>query len=72
MEQLTKRQQEVYACIKKYIEKKGFPPTVREIGEKTGLSSSSSVHRHLTILENKGYIEKGKEKARALVLNKRG
>ena len=45
---------EIYAYIKEFLRKKGYPPSVREIGEKVGLSSSSTVHSYLHMLESDG------------------
>ncbi|WP_039944438.1 LexA family protein [Thermicanus aegyptius] len=53
---LTAKQQEVLLAIQTYIEKHNYPPTVREIGEMVGLSSSSTVHGHLERLKKKGII----------------
>src|SRR3984957_17905207 len=44
---LTKRQQEIFDFIKRYSEKYGYPPTVRDIGKAVGLASPSTVHAHL-------------------------
>ncbi len=48
MRELTKRQSEIYNYIKQVVQMKGYPPSVREIGEAVGLASSSTVHGHLT------------------------
>lgn len=66
MEDLTQRQQEILDIIKKEIAKKGYPPSVREIGEAVGLTSSSTVHNHLNTLEQKGYIRRDPTKPRAI------
>lgn len=63
---LTKRQQEILDYIRGEIHRRGFPPSVREIGEAVGLSSSSTVHSHLAALEAKGYIRRDPSKPRAL------
>ncbi|MGE5415997.1 MAG: LexA family protein, partial [Acidobacteriota bacterium] len=55
---LTVRQREILDYIKSQLRARGFPPSVREIGQATGLSSSSTVHMHLTQLEEKGYIKR--------------
>lgn len=68
MDTLTKRQEEVLAYIKEYIVSKGYPPTVREIGEALGLSSPATIHSHLQNLEEKGYIRKNDFKNRAIEL----
>ena len=53
---LTPRQQRVLATIKDAIEQKGYPPSMREIGQAVGLTSSSSVAHQLRVLEEKGYL----------------
>ena len=53
MRELTKRQSEIYDYIKHIVQTKGYPPSVREIGEAVGLASSSTVHGHLSRLEEK-------------------
>lgn len=63
---LTKRQQQILDFILTEIHKKGYPPSVREIGKAIGLSSSSTVHSHLAALEKKGYIRRDPSKPRAL------
>ncbi len=63
---LTPRQEQILIFIKKQISQKGYPPTVREIGEAVGLSSSSTVHSHLAKLEQKGFIRRSSSKTRAI------
>lgn len=63
---LTERQRQVLQFIKEEIHKRGYPPSVREIGEAIGLSSSSTVHGHLARLEEKGYIRRDPTKPRAI------
>lgn len=63
---LSPRQKDILEIIKKEITLKGYPPSVREIGEAVGLTSSSTVHNHLTILEQKGYIRRDPTKPRAI------
>ena len=63
---LSKRQGEILKYIKSCIIKKGYPPSVREIGAAVGLSSSSSVHYNLEALEKKGYIRKSPNKSRTI------
>lgn len=65
-EGLTDRQQQILDYIKEQIRQKGYPPSVREIGESVGLSSSSTVHGHLARLEEKGYIRRDPTKPRAI------
>lgn len=52
--------------IKAEVKKKGYPPSVREIGEAVGLASSSTVHGHLARLESKGFIRRDPTKPRAI------
>lgn len=63
---LSDRQIAILNFIKKELLKKGYPPSVREIGEAVGLSSSSTVHGHLAQLEDKGYIRRDPTKPRAI------
>lgn len=65
-EALTERQRQVLQFIKDEIRAKGYPPSVREIGEAIGLSSSSTVHGHLARLEEKGFIKRDPTKPRAI------
>ena len=65
-EGLTDRQQQILDYIKEQIRQKGYPPSVREIGESVGLSSSSTVHGHLARLEEKGFIRRDPTKPRAI------
>ena len=64
--ELTKRQQEILDYIRGEVHRHGYPPSVREIGEAVGLSSSSTVHSHLAALEAKGFIRRDPSKPRAL------
>lgn len=66
MVDLTKRQREIFDFIGKYTDKMGYPPTVREIGEAVGLTSSSTVHVHLANLEKAGVLRRDPSKPRAL------
>jgi repressor LexA len=63
---LTPRQQKVLAHIKEAIEKRGYPPSMREIGEAVGLTSSSSVAHQLRVLEEKGFLKRDPNRPRAL------
>ena len=65
---LTKRQKEIFDFIRKYAEKTGYPPTVREIGKAVGLHSSSTVHAHLANLEKIGLLRRDPTKPRAIEL----
>jgi repressor LexA len=66
MTKLSKRQQDILDFIKSEVRKKGYPPSVREIGEAVGLASSSTVHGHLARLESKGLIRRDPTKPRAI------
>lgn len=66
MKELTKRQQEIYEYLQHIVSTKGYPPSVREIGEAVSLASSSTVHGHLSRLEEKGYIKRDPTKPRAI------
>lgn len=63
---LSKRQQDILEFIKSEVKLKGYPPSVREIGEAVGLASSSTVHGHLARLESKGLIRRDPTKPRAI------
>jgi len=65
---LTKRQKEIFDFIRKYADKTGYPPTVREIGKAVGLHSSSTVHAHLANLEKIGLLRRDPSKPRAIEL----
>ncbi|EMI09240.1 transcriptional repressor LexA [Anoxybacillus gonensis] len=66
MAKLSKRQQQILDFIKQEVRTKGYPPSVREIGEAVGLASSSTVHGHLARLESKGFIRRDPTKPRAI------
>lgn len=68
MEKITAKQNRVLDALKKYLAKKGYPPTVRELCELTNLSSTATVQVHLDHLENKGYIKRDKVKNRTIEL----
>lgn len=63
---LSKKQFEVLKFIKNEINKKGYPPSVREICDAVQLKSTSTVHGHLERLEKKGYIRRDPTKPRAI------
>lgn len=63
---ISTKQQQILDYIKEEILAKGYPPTVREICEKVGLRSTSSVHSHLNTLEENGYIRRDPTKPRAI------
>lgn len=64
--ELTDRQGEILDFIKRYLADNGYPPTVRDIGQAVGLTSSSTVHAHLANLEKAGAIRRDPTKPRAL------
>jgi repressor LexA len=69
--QLTKRQQEILRVVQDHIARHGYPPTVREIGDAVGLTSSSTVHAHLQALESRGALKRDPTKPRAIDLRER-
>jgi len=66
MDGLTQRQKQVLRGIHEIAQELGYPPTVREIGQRLGLSSSCTVQRHLDALERKGFIRRNRTKARSV------
>lgn len=66
MSKISNRQQAILEFIKNEVREKGYPPSVREIGEAVGLASSSTVHGHLERLEKKGMIRRDPTKPRAI------
>jgi repressor LexA len=70
--ELTGRQQEIWAFLVEYVDRHGYPPTVREIGEAVGLASPSRVHAHLANVERAGLLRRDPTKPRALELTGRG
>jgi repressor LexA len=65
---LTRRQKEILDFLERHIEKRGYAPTIEEIGEHFGLSSLATVHKHLTNLQEKGVIKRAWNRSRALEL----
>jgi repressor LexA len=66
VEGLTERQRETLQLIAEMVDQRGYPPSVREIGEALGLASSSTVHSHLQALQRKGYLRIDPTKPRAI------
>ncbi|MBO4852002.1 MAG: transcriptional repressor LexA [Schwartzia sp.] len=64
----SERCTEIYAYIRDFLLEKGYPPSVREIGTAVGLSSSSTVHAYLHMLESRGKIHRDPTKPRAIEL----
>ncbi|MEY2965319.1 MAG: transcriptional repressor LexA [Candidatus Nanopelagicales bacterium] len=67
-EGLTARQRDILAVIRSAVEERGYPPSVREIGEAVGLTSPSSVAHQLGVLEKKGLLRRDANRPRALVV----
>lgn len=67
---ITPRQQRILDVIAETVRERGYPPTVREIGEAVGLTSSSSVHAQLANLERMGLLHKDPTKPRAMTLDR--
>jgi repressor LexA len=65
---LTPRQRLVLDTIRESVERRGYPPSVREIGEVVGLVSPSSVHYQLKVLEEKGFLRRDPNRPRAVVV----
>jgi len=72
MQGLTARQEQTLDFIRKSIEERGYPPTLREIGEYMGIRSTNGVNDHLRALERKGYLRREDMKSRALKLVSNG
>ncbi|MFZ4585748.1 MAG: transcriptional repressor LexA [Acidimicrobiia bacterium] len=66
MTDLTARQRQVLEYVDGEVRRRGYPPSVREIGEAVGLSSTSTVHAHLAALQDKGYLVRDPTKPRAI------
>jgi len=64
--QLTDRQREILEVIEAHMRARGYPPSVREIGEAVGLTSTSTVHAHLASLQRMGYLYRDPSKPRAI------
>ena len=62
----TERQSAILEVIRTFTSEHGYPPSVREIGELVGLSSSSTIHAHLKTLERRGFISRDPSKPRAM------
>jgi repressor LexA len=66
MPSLTSRQREILDVIERSMRERGYPPSVREIGEAVGLTSPSTVHNHLSTLQRLGYLKRDPTKPRAI------
>jgi repressor LexA len=69
MDQLTKRQAEIFVLLRKFVRERGYPPTVRELVSLTGRKSTAGVQKLLNALERKGYIKKAPGRSRGIVLS---
>ena len=65
-DKLSKRQVAIYDYICSYTKERGYPPSVREIGAAVGLASPSTVHMHLKVLQERGYIKRDSKKPRTI------
>ena len=65
-DRLSKRQMAIYDFICSYTRDRGYPPSVREIGAAVGLASPSTVHMHLKVLQERGYIKRDSKKPRTI------
>lgn len=70
--QLTARQQQILDFILATVDDRGYPPSVREIGDAVGLNSPSTVHSHLSALVKAGYVRRDPSKPRAIEVLDRG
>jgi len=64
--ELSGKRREILEFIAAQLRERGYPPSVREIGEAVGLTSSSTVHTHLTTLQKQGYLRRDPTKPRAI------
>ncbi len=63
---LSIKRKQILDCISEAVRERGYPPSVREIGESVGLTSSSTVHAHLAVLQREGYLRRDPTKPRAI------
>ncbi|MHB1598172.1 MAG: transcriptional repressor LexA [Acidimicrobiales bacterium] len=66
---LTGKRRQILEFISDQIRSRGYPPSVREIGEAVGLTSSSTVHTHLQVLQRQGYLRRDPSKPRAIAVS---
>ncbi len=66
--ELTRRERQILDFVRQFVEARGYPPSVREIGAAVGLRSTSTVHAYLSGLEEKGYLRRDPAKPRAIEL----
>lgn len=65
-DRLTERQNQVYEFLRDSIRRNGKPPTIKEVGQSLGISSTNGVHKMLVVLETKGYITRTPHEARGI------
>src|SRR6266481_8589626 len=65
---LSERQKNIIKFIEDYVDERGYPPSIREIGDRVGISSTSVVDYNLRVLERDGYIRRDREVSRGLEL----
>src|SRR3954464_8912527 len=65
---LSDRQKNILKYIETYVDERGYPPSIREIGDRVGISSTSVVDYNLRVLERDGYIRRDREVSRGLEL----
>src|SRR5688500_19987132 len=65
---LTKRQREILDFLNEFIQQHGYAPSLEEIGRRFGLSSLATVHKHLTNLQDKGFIKRAWNRSRSVEL----
>ena len=68
MQPLTKRQRQILDFLNEFIDKHGYAPSLEEVGQRFGLSSLATVHKHLTNLQEKGFIRRAWNKRRSVEL----
>ena len=68
MQPLTKRQREILDFLNEFIDKHGYAPSLEEVGRRFGLSSLATVHKHLTNLQDKGFIKRVWNRSRSVEL----
>src|SRR5256885_11264239 len=68
VKKLSDRQKNILKYIQAYVEERGYPPSIREIGDRVGISSTSVVDYNLRVLERDGYIRRDREVSRGLGL----
>ena len=68
MQPLTKRQREILDFLNEFIEEHGYAPSLEEVGKRFGLSSLATVHKHLTNLQDKGFIRRAWNRSRSVEL----